>query len=60
MILSKVTGLEDKARGQLDNWGDAALFWVCLALAAVFVVLALLPTRYRLLKMGAICWAVLP
>lgn len=59
-LASKITGLEGDARKEMDTWGDAALFWVCIALAVVFVVLAILPPRYRLLKMGAICWAVLP
>jgi hypothetical protein len=59
-LSSRVTSLEEDARSEMASWGDAALFWACLAIAAAFVVLALLPPRYRLLKMGAICWAVLP
>ena len=59
-LSSRLSGLEDDARADMADWGDAALLWVCLALAGVFVVLALLPPQYRLLKIACIAWAVLP
>lgn len=59
-LSSKVSGLDADMQHALQGQGDVVLMWVCLVVAAVFVVLAVLPARYRLLKLGAICWAVLP
>ncbi len=58
-LASHLTGLEDDAKAGMGDWADASLFWVCIGLAAVFVVLALIP-GHRWLKIGVIAWAVLP
>lgn len=60
-LSSRLSGLDaDVQQDLMAGWGDRALMWACIALGAVFVVLALLPPRYNLLKIGALCWAVLP
>lgn len=58
-LASHLTGLEADVKQDIGDWADATLMWACLALAAVFVILALLP-GHRRLKIGALAWSVLP